>query len=416
MSTKPTHILYIAEYATGGSVESLLCLVGGLDKSEYNATVLFFDMPDERTVERFKSAGASVCALFPRAKSRSGPADNRKRNLQGRVRKLLGQRIERTYESVKYAIHFLRFRYPIYKALRRKIAELRPDIVHLNNGLRSDTPGMLAARKCGVPTVCHVRTFSKLTQLNVAAARSIEKFICISNAVRDTLVHYGIETHRCVVVPNAVDTALFRTSDRSSADILEELGFNETQTVFALVGRVVSWKGHDYFIDAIAEARKTTGQIAGVIVGDAGPSKMNAAYRKSLVSKVGNYGLEDIVRFAGHRTDIPDIMRAVHVIVCPSSDPEPFGRVIIEGMAMGTPVIATDAGGAPDIIEDNTNGLLVPVKDSQALADAMRRLCEEPELGKRLDSAAAIDVRTKYTVGKHVSNITAIYQPIAKRG
>lgn len=410
MPSKPTHILYIAEFSTGGSVESLLCLAGGLNKSEYEASVLFFTMPAERVVKRFETTGAKVHSLYPRANAQGGPSDIRKRNMQSRVRNLFGRRIERFYESLKYAIHFLRFRFPIYKALRKKIEELQPDLIHLNNGVRSDTPGILAARRSGIPTICHVRTFSKLTYLNVAAARSIETFVCISNAVRDTLVDYGIRNDRCVVVPNAVDPEQFRASGRSSIDIRNEFGFDGSHYVFALVGRVVSWKGHDYFIEAIAEANKTKNMIKGLIVGDAEPSGKNDAYMNILLSQVNSLGLEDVVKFSGHRTDIPDIMKSSDVVVCASSLPEPFGRVIIESMAAGTVVIATDAGGAPDIIENDVNGLLVPVKNSHALAQAMLRLCEEPQLSKRLRSAAADIVQERYTVGTHVDRICDIYR------
>jgi glycosyltransferase involved in cell wall biosynthesis len=293
-------------------------------------------------------------------------------------------------------------------------AELQPDLIHLNNGVRSDTPGILAAKKCGVPAVCHVRTFSKLTYLNIAAARSITTFICISNAVRDTLVDYGIDSDRCVVVANAVDPAQFKTSGGSATDIRGEFGFDKSDVIFALVGRVVSWKGHDYFLKAIAKARETNDKVKGLIVGDAGPADKNKAYESSLRSLIRSLKIDDAVRFTGHRTDIPDIMQSSDVVVCASSEPEPFGRVIIESMAMGTTVIATDAGGASDIIEHEVNGLLVPTKDSTALALAMLRLVEESELSVRLRSAATGVMRDRYTVGRHVDAVLDIYRTVTE--
>ncbi len=116
--------------------------------------------------------------------------------------------------------------------------------------------------------------------------------------------------------------------------------------------------------------------------------------------------------FAGHRTDIPDIMRGADAVVCASSEPEPFGRVIIESMTMKTAVIATNAGGAPDIIENNVNGLLVPVKESQALAEAMGRFCQEDRLSARLAATAIEDVQNRFNVDKHVDDICQIYQTL----
>lgn len=415
MISKRIRILYIAEFSTGGSVESLLCLVGGLDKSKYDATVLFFAMPPERMVERFRTAGASVVSIYPHSTGANAVADVRNRNMQTRVRKLFGRRGERLYESFKYALHFIRLRIPIYRAIKKKIFELKPDLIHLNNGVRSDTPGILAARRCRVDAVCHVRTFSKLTQINVFAASAIRKFVCISNAVRNTVVDYGIAEDQCTVVANAVDTAQFKPSVKSSSEVREELGFSTSQAVFTLPGRLVAWKGHRYFVEAVAEARKSNDSIVGLIVGDAEENTEGRQFLESLHSLVNSLGLQRSIVFAGHRIDIPDIMKASDVVVCASAEPEPFGRVIIESMAVGTPVIATDAGGARDIIQDDTNGLLVPIKDSHAMARAMVRLSSDSELLAELVRAAANDVKELYAVDTHVEKICQIYESIAVR-
>jgi glycosyltransferase involved in cell wall biosynthesis len=310
-------------------------------------------------------------------------------------------------------VHFLRFRYSIYKDLLDSIRDLQPDLIHLNNGLRSAPPVMVAARKLGVPTVCHVRTFSKLTHFNIAAARSVRKFICISNAVRNTIVNYGIDAERCIVVPNAVDTSTFKVSNRSPADIRQQLNCHDDEFVFALVGRVVSWKGHDYFIKAVAEARQSNGAITGLIVGDADPSESNTAYMNSLRSLIESLDVVENIIFTGHRTDIPDIMRSADAVVCASSEPEPFGRVIIESMAMETPVIATNAGGAPDIIEDNVTGLLVPVKDSHSMARAMLRFSDDDQLTDQIRAAGIETLHNRYGADKHASDISRIYQALS---
>ena len=408
--TAPIHILYVAEFSTGGSVESLLCLVGGLDKTTFQATVLFYSLPDERTCNRFSDAGATVCSLYPRSTEKYRPKDLKKRNLQTKIRSIFGQTVERLYESFKFGLYFLRFRKPIYEKLCRKIQSIDPDLVHLNNGVDTDTPGMLAARKCKVPAVCHLRTLGRLTHLHVAASRSVGAFICISNAVRDVAVQQGVGANRCVVVPNAVDLARFDPATKSTNDIRSEFGWDDSHKVFSLVGRVVAWKGQDYFIHAVNEAVKSDKTIRALIVGDGEPSDSNDSYIDGLRSMISESGLEDIVRFTGHRNDVPDIMKTSDVVVCASSSPEPFGRVIIEGMATGAVVIATNAGGAPDIIENNVNGLLVPVKDSHAMAQAMLRLCTEPELTERLNSAATVSVRDRFTVATHVDQICRIYQ------
>jgi len=412
MSRSRTHVLYITERSTGGSVESLLCLVGGLDKQAFKATVLFYTMPDRTVCERFESAGATVLALYPSNSGNGGRNQFQKYNLQTRIRKFIGRRVERFYESLKFALYFLRFRLPIYKAIRLRIGDIRPDLVHLNGGVVSDMPGIWAARASRIPIISHIRTFSKLTYLSISAARSVDVFLCISRAVREPLTGYGIDSDRCIVVPNAVDPARFNESDMPADGIRMEFGWDSSHSVFALVGRVVSWKGQDFFIRAIAEARKTNSSIRGLIVGDGEASWQNNAYMDGLRSLVSELALDEIVKFTGHRTDIPDIMKSADGVVCASSLPEPFGRVIIESMAVGTPAIATNAGGAPDIITDGVDGLLVPMKDSEALAQALLRLGSDDALAHNLREAALQTVTGRYTVKRHAARICEIYQSV----
>ena len=407
-----THILYIAEFSTGGSVESLLCLVGGLDQQEFEATVLFYRAPNRAICERFELAGASVLSLYARDSDKGIREEQRHFNMQAKVRKIFGQRIEHHYASLKFALRFLRFRLSIYRAIRRKIERIQPDLVHLNGGVVSDTPGLWAVRACDIPTICHVRTFGELTYLSSAAARSVSVFLCISNAVQDWLTGYGIEPGRCVVVPNAVDPDRFNESAISQAEIRKEFGWDSSDKVFALVGRVVSWKGQDFFIEAIAEARKTNASIRGLIVGDGDSTTAGGAYVARLRSLVNDLNLDDSLKFTGHRTDIPNIMKSADAVICASSLPEPFGRVIIESMAVGTPAVATNAGGATDIITDGVNGILVPMKDSDALAHAMLRLSRDTDFAQKIRSAAMQTVADRYTVKRHAEHICTIYRSV----
>jgi len=411
MTSSKVHILYVAEYSTGGSVESLLCLVGGLDKRKYAATVLFFSMPEEATCRRFESAGATIHSLYPYSSRKGQPKELRKLSMQARIRGLFGSRIEKHYESLKFMLHFIRFRRTTYKAIRQKILDVKPDIVHLNNGVASDTPGILAARRCQVRAVCHVRTLGRLTRPSIWASRSVAKFICISHAVRKRAVSQGVDDRHCIVVPNAVDLTRFNTNTET-IDIRTEFDWNHADNVLTLAGRVVAWKGQEYFIRAIAEVRKTNTTVRGLIVGAGEDTTKGRGYVAGLQQLINDLDQTESVILAGHRTDIPEIMRSSDVVVCPSSEPEPFGRVIIESMGVGTPVIATNAGGAPDIIDDGVNGLLVPTKDVEALAAAMHRLCNDEALIDQIRSAGLADAQRLYSVNKHVDIICDVYQKI----
>lgn len=412
MSKQRPHVLYVAEFSTGGSIESLLTLVGGLDKTAFRATILFYKMPDLRICERVERAGAEIKSIYPRSSDRATSGELKKRNLQAKVRRLFGRRVEYAYQSLKYGLEYARFRLPTYRAILEQLQAIQPDIVHFNAEVVSDTPGIQAARAFGVPSISHVRVFGDVTYLSVLICSRVSAFICISAAVRDYLVDRGIDEERCIVIANAVDLARFNEIETTPAAIREEFGWDDTDKVIALVGRIVDWKGQDFFIRAIADARKTDASIRGLIVGDDSGSGRTADYIAGLRSLIEELDLGDSLRFSGHRTDVPNIMKSADAVICASSKPEPFGRVIIESMAVGTPVIATDAGGAAEIIENDINGMLVPIRNSDAMAAAVLRLTSDEALAESIRSAGLRSVTDHYTVATHVGRISEIYQEI----
>jgi glycosyltransferase involved in cell wall biosynthesis len=131
-----------------------------------------------------------------------------------------------------------------------------------------------------------------------------------------------------------------------------------------------------------------------------------------LQSLTKSLGLENRVVFTGFRTDVPRIVQALDVVVLSSSAPEPFGRVVIEGMAAGKPVVATAAGGVLDIIDDKVNGMLVPCKDSAAMADAVLELLSDREKARQIGIAARRRVEEKFTVQHHVAAVQGLYDAI----
>ena len=410
MSEHRPHVLYVVEFSTGGSIESLLTLVDGLDKDLYEVSVLFYRAPDAAIVERFERAGSRVLAMSQSAAVARSIKRPVRFNMQSRLKQVLGRRIEYAYASLKYALHYVRFRIPIYRAIREQLQSIKPDLVHFNNTVIADTPGIQAARACGIPSISHVRNFGEVTQLSVSIASSVKTFICISTAVRDHLVERGINAERCVVIPNAVDLNRFDEAETAAAPIREEFGWHSKDKVFALVGRLVSWKGQEDFIRAIAKARANDRSIHGLLVGDDVETGESERYVARLNELIDELKVDSAIRFTGHRTDIPNIMKAADVVVCASSKPEPFGRVIIESMAIGTPVIATDAGGVTDIIDDGQNGILTPIGNSDAMAEAMLRVTDNIEFARAIRVAGLRSVKDHYTVAKHVGRISEIYQ------
>jgi glycosyltransferase involved in cell wall biosynthesis len=166
----------------------------------------------------------------------------------------------------------------------------------------------------------------------------------------------------------------------------DKLGLPAGAKIVGIVGRLQRWKGMHVFLDALALLRAKQPAAHGVIVG--GAHETEPGYPAALQAQATALGIAGAVTFAGFQGNAIEWMQAMDVVIH-ASDREPFGIVIVEGMALGKPVIAGSEGGPTEIITDGENGLLSPFGDANALAAAMERLLGDPALARRLGEAAA---------------------------
>jgi len=137
------------------------------------------------------------------------------------------------------------------------------------------------------------------------------------------------------------------------------------------------------------------------------------AYAGELQAMVGRLGLADRVRFLGQRNDIPDLMRAVDIVIHPSTAPEPFGLTVVEGMMVGTPVIGTAAGAIPEILDDGRAGWLVAPEDAEALNKSICEIFASPEEVERRIAYARQRAQTHYSAERMVREIIAVIDEVS---
>jgi glycosyltransferase involved in cell wall biosynthesis len=265
-------------------------------------------------------------------------------------------------------------------ALRRRLRELRPDLVHTNT-LKAALYGGVAGRLAGIPVIWHIRdriAHDYLPKPAVGLVRVASRLlpavvIANSRATLETL-H---EVRRGVVVTNTVVYDPIRAAQPRS--LTDKSPFR-----VGIMGRLAAWKGQDVFLEAFARAFPD-GDSEAWIVGQAMFGE-DEQYADALLDQVRQLDIADRVVFRGFRENVWDELAQFHLLVHCSIIPEPFGQVVVEGMAAGVPVIAANAGGPAEIVTDGVNGILTPPGEAWALAAAMRRVHDDGALRHTLVS------------------------------
>ncbi len=289
-------------------------------------------------------------------------------------------------------------------ALRRLARDTHAMLFHAN-GSRALFYAGLAGRLTNRPVVWHLRLWRPDPLLDWLLARLATRTIATSEAVRTRLQRWPEAHRRCSVVPNGIDVEAF-TSSRDPGKLRETLGVPSTVQLIGTVGRLVPFKGHRYLLEAMARLRERSPAIHLLIVGE-GPE------RETLEQAVRDLGIAGAVKFLGHRTDVADLLALMEVFVLPS-EAEDFGRVLLEAMVMGRPIVATASGGVPEIVLANKTGLLVPPADPAGLAGAVSTLLGDPDRAQAFGQAGRRRVEEHYHLRQHAELVEAVYAETAQ--
>jgi glycosyltransferase involved in cell wall biosynthesis len=301
---------------------------------------------------------------------------------------------------------------PSALALARVLRGIRPDLVHLGNGFRNNSDGILAARLVGRPSVCHVKGFERHGPVERRLAPLVAAGVCMSEAIRLHCLADGVSAPVMHVVPDALDAAEFRPAREADA-VRAELGVQGCAPVLGVVGQVQEWKGQHVALEAVDRLRARFPRVVCLVIGGIRRARGNEQaadrYAEHLRGTVAARGLEDHVRFLGERHDVPDLVGALDVLLHTSIRPEPFGRVALEGMALARPVVATRGGGIPDIVVHGETGMLVPPGDAAALAEAIATLATNPQGAADMGRRGRMRLESQFSVRRQVDALRRIY-------
>ena len=212
---------------------------------------------------------------------------------------------------------------------------------------------------------------------------------------------------------NGVDTKLFR-ADTSGDGIRDQLGIARDDTVIGIASRFSRNKGHEVFLSAALKLIKESapaGLKLKFMVSGGAVFAEDTARERVLRDLVKSMGLEGAVIFAGFRKDMPEVYAAMDIFVL-ASDAEPCGRVLFEAMASGKPIVATGTGGTPEIVSDGSTAILVPPRDPDAMADALRTLLEDRGKAEAMGRAGRRRVEELFSVETNARRTEDLYSAL----
>jgi glycosyltransferase involved in cell wall biosynthesis len=298
--------------------------------------------------------------------------------------------------------------------LRRFLKEQHVEVLHTNS-LKAFVLGGIAGRLQRIRVIWHVRDRiaddylpNKVVWIMRRLARLLPHFVIANSGA--TLKTVGLNhSPPAMVIYSGVDLSKF-SPKKTSAHISDEPGTTLAKTV-GLVGRICPWKGQHIFIEAAASIHDLFPNVRFQIIGAALFREHD--YDMELRRTVEQRGLGQVVEFTGFQSDVAGAISKLDILVHASTVGEPFGQVIVQGMACEIPVVATNGGGVPEIVQDGETGLLVPMGNGPAMAEAIRRLLEDQDAARQMGVRGRKRAVEYFTIDRSTEKLMDICERIA---
>ena len=388
---KKLNILFITDHGgcLGGAENSMLILVKNLIDKGYNVNCLMSGKGEFYSA--LKDDGA-YCKIFKMPT------------------------IERTKNPFILILWFLYlFFFGFIFAIWCKFRKI--DIIHVNK-----TPsvfyGAVISWFSFIPLVWHVRNYNKnFGFVGKMLYKAVDAIICISNHIAAPYIDF-FGDKRVHVVYNGVCIEPLKKVSLKSAFLREELKIKDNSFIAGMLTRITPFKKIEVFLEAMSIIRKkqVDAPIHGVVIGDCVTAKdkqmsTDVLYKENIMKLYDDLNLKDQLTFMGYKNGPEKYLADFDVLVLPSHN-EPFGRVLIEAMALGVPVIGADSGAVPEIIDDGEDGFLVPLDAPDSLAEAIFNLYNHTLLRKRIEKAGWEKVNKKFSAKVYSENIEKIYNKV----
>jgi glycosyltransferase involved in cell wall biosynthesis len=363
-------------------------MVRGLDLSQYEPSVL---CPAEGNLQQLLEAEGVPCATIPTLHARF---------------------TWRLSELVRYIASLAN----VIGATRKEIKNSDPDFVHANT-VRAGIAATLATIGTRRTVIWHVHDTLPRHPLSTAI-RTLAylsrrtRIIAVSNATAAAFCGHLPFKERVCVIHNGTDLSNFPLKHRGESPLKEELGLSKQTFLICAVGQICSRKGLRELLEAFSQIYDDTPQAHLAIVGKPVFSH-EETYRDELIAMTIAAGTNDRVHFTGERNDIPTVLQSADLLVLNSFE-EPFGLVLVEAMSSGTPVLATRAGGIPEIVTDSETGWLIEKGDTDGLASMLLQLSKDTDSLIRVARVAHDVVCPQFSLKQFLFKLHTFYAGLTK--
>lgn len=292
--------------------------------------------------------------------------------------------------------------------LSRVIRQIKPDVLHAHDphGVAMAALALSMSTELAKPPLVVSRRVDfhlRGTALSRWKYRQVDCFVCASEAIRRMLLADGVPERRAVVIHEGVDLAHIDAAP--VARLHEELFLPHHAPVVGNVAALVPHKGQRHLIDAAVRVLPQVPDARFVIAGE-------GELRPALEHQIKDHHLEKHVLLAGFRPDVLSLHKAFDIFVM-SSVTEGLGTSLIDAMACGKPIVATSAGGIPEVVVHDDTGIIVPPRDADSMAKAITRLLKDDALRRRMGEAGRRRARVHFSAERMVEETLRVYQRVA---
>lgn len=305
----------------------------------------------------------------------------------------------------------------------RDLRANRTQIVH-TYGFYPNVFGVVAARLAGTPVVIasirdtgvYLSPWQKRAQKLMC--RTADSILVNAEAIKQSLVADGYSPERISVIRNGVALSAFGRRAHGMR-LRDELGVPHDAPIVGMLSRLNELKGVDDFLEAAAKVSARVPATRFLLIGDGvivrgGTIIKNGSYCESLQESAARLGLADHLVFTGFRLDVPELLSECAVSVLPSLS-EGLSNTLLESMAAGVPVVATNVGGNPEVVQEGRTGFLVAPRNPDALADRICRVLEDRELASRLGEAGRRRVVDHFSMERMLRDTEQLYETLLHR-